>query len=117
MQINLQTIEQHAGEKLRRIESHSNAADRLIALRKFLKIETQRLRLRHRFGISGAQIVAARSLIVDLLIKRIARTALEQIYGTGPKPVSSPSWPLADMAVRSSHRSPTSTFFSPSGTA
>jgi [protein-PII] uridylyltransferase len=83
MQINLQTIEQHAGEKLRRIESHSNAADRLNALRKFLKIETQRLRLRHRFGISGAQIVAARSLIVDLLIKRIARTALEQIYGAG----------------------------------
>ncbi|MCI0661602.1 MAG: hypothetical protein L0220_11055, partial [Acidobacteria bacterium] len=78
MQINLATIEQHAGEKLRRIESQPSSAERLIALRKFLKIETQRLRLRHRFGIGGSQIVAARSLIVDLLIRRIARTAVEE---------------------------------------
>ncbi|MCI0389291.1 MAG: [protein-PII] uridylyltransferase [Acidobacteria bacterium] len=81
MQINLATIEQHAGEKLRRIESQPSSAERLIALRKFLKIETQRLRLRHRFGIGGSQIVAARSLIVDLLIRRIARTAVEEKLG------------------------------------
>jgi [protein-PII] uridylyltransferase len=81
MQINLETIEQHAGEKLRRIESQPSSAERLIALKKFLKIETQRLHLRHRFGISGSQIVAARSLIVDLLIRRLARTAFEERYG------------------------------------
>lgn len=85
MQINLATIEQHAGEKLRRIESQPSSAERLIALRKFLKIETQRLHLRHRFGIGGAQIVAARSLIVDLLIRRIARTAVEEKLGGGPQ--------------------------------
>lgn len=78
MQINLQTIEQHVGEKLRRIESQPEAADRLSALKKFLKIETQRLHLRHRFGIGGAQIVAARSLIVDMMIECIARTAYEE---------------------------------------
>src|ERR1051325_2188396 len=80
MQINLATIEQHAGEKLRRIENQPGSAERLVALKKFIKNETQRLRLRPRFGIAGEQIVAARSLIVDLLIKRIVRlAAIEQL--------------------------------------
>jgi [protein-PII] uridylyltransferase len=83
MQINLATIEQHAGEKLRRIENQPSSAERLVALKKFLKIETQRLHLRHRFGIGGSQIVAARSLIVDLLIQRIARAAVEERFGGG----------------------------------
>jgi [protein-PII] uridylyltransferase len=81
MQINLATIEHHASEKLRRIESQPSAAERLVALKKFLKIETQRLHLRHRFGVSGSEIVAARSLLVDLLIQRIARSAVEERLG------------------------------------
>src|SRR5215467_2255120 len=81
MQIDLFTIERHAGEKLRKIENQPNPAQRLVALKKFLKIETQRLSLRHRFGIGGGQIVQARSLIVDLLIERIARTAVEEKFG------------------------------------
>jgi [protein-PII] uridylyltransferase len=72
MQIDFQTIERHTGEKLRRIEKHSTVAERIAALKKFLKIETQRLHLRHRFGVGGAPVVAARSLIVDLLIQRMA---------------------------------------------
>jgi [protein-PII] uridylyltransferase len=79
--INLETIEQHVGEKLRRIEAQPEPADRLAALKKFLKIETQRLHLRHRNGIGGAQIVAARSLIVDLLVERIARIASMERFG------------------------------------
>lgn len=85
MQINFETIRQHAGEKLRRIEAQPTPAERLSALKKFLKIETQRLQLRHRFGISGSQIVAARSLIVDLVIQRIARTAAEELQHDGAK--------------------------------
>lgn len=81
MQINLTTIEQHATEKLRRIDKQPASVDRLSALKKFLKIETQRLHLRHRFGISGSQIVAARSLVVDLLIQKIARQAVEERLG------------------------------------
>jgi [protein-PII] uridylyltransferase len=84
MQIDLDTIQRHAGEKLRKIENQPNPAQRLVALKKFLKIETQRLSLRHRFGISGEQIVQARSLIVDLLIERISRTAVEEKFGAGP---------------------------------
>ncbi len=81
MQIDLITIKRHAGEKLRKIENQPNPAQRLVALKKFLKIESQRLSLRHRFGISGEQIVQARSLIADLLIERIAKTAVEEKSG------------------------------------
>ena len=80
MQINLATIERYANEKLRRIENQSDSAERLMALKKFLKTETQRLQLRHRFGIAGEQIVAARSLIVDLLIRRITCTAVDKRF-------------------------------------
>jgi [protein-PII] uridylyltransferase len=81
MQINLETIEQHVSEKLRRIEVLAGSADRLSLLKKLLKIESQRLHLRHRFGVTGMQIVAARTLIVDLLIDRIARTGFEEKFG------------------------------------
>jgi [protein-PII] uridylyltransferase len=82
MQIHLATIERYANEKLRRIENQSDSAERLTALKKFLKTETQRLHLRHRFGIAGGQVVAARSLIVDLLIRRITRTTVEKQFGS-----------------------------------
>ncbi|MBO0798832.1 MAG: bifunctional uridylyltransferase/uridylyl-removing protein, partial [Blastocatellia bacterium] len=49
----------------------------------------QRLHLRHRFGIGGSQIVAARSLIVDLLIQRIARAAVEERPGNQSNRASS----------------------------
>jgi [protein-PII] uridylyltransferase len=72
MQINFETIERHAGEKLRRIERHTTTEERLAALKKFIKTETQRLYMQHRFGLSGELIASARSLIVDLLIQRLA---------------------------------------------
>ncbi len=73
MQIDFETIEKHAGEKLRRIERHASTEERLVALKKFIKTETQRLQMRHRFGLSGELITSARSLIVDLLIQRLAQ--------------------------------------------
>lgn len=89
MQINLMTIEQHAGEKLRRIERAETASERLEGLRKFLKIESERLRLRHRFGLGGMEIVRARSLIVDLLISSSAEAASsEGQAGGGEKELS-----------------------------
>lgn len=71
MQINLATIERQADERLRGLERTPGHADRVDALRRFLKTETHRLQLRHRFGVSGADIVRARSLIIDLVIQRI----------------------------------------------
>lgn len=81
MQINFETIRRHAGEKLRRIDCQANSTERIAALKKFLKIETQRLHLRHRFGSKGTQIVAARSLIVDLLVQRVSQAAVEDRMG------------------------------------
>ncbi len=78
MQINLETIKRHADERLLRIERQPSASERLAALKKFLKIETQRLHLRHRFGLSGSQIVAARSLIVDLVVQQLAQAAVAE---------------------------------------
>jgi [protein-PII] uridylyltransferase len=84
MLIDFETIERHTGEKLRRIEKHAGSADRIAALKKFLKIETQRLHLRHRFGVGGAPVVAARSLIVDLVIQRMAGlVGAEKGFGEG----------------------------------
>lgn len=77
MQINLTTIEQHVEDKLHRIEKVENPAERLSSYRKFLKIETQRLHLRHRFGVGGREIVGVRSLIVDLMIRRMVRSVIE----------------------------------------
>ena len=83
MQIDLRTIRDHADEKLRRIESQRGPAERLAALKKFLKIEAQRLQLRHRFGIGGGQIVKARSLIVDMVIERAAEAAAKGLSDAG----------------------------------
>ncbi|MFN0124408.1 MAG: DUF294 nucleotidyltransferase-like domain-containing protein, partial [Blastocatellia bacterium] len=81
MQIDLETIQHHVGEKLRRIETHEDEAERLAALKKFLRIETQRLHLRHRFGIGGTPITRARSLMVDVLIRQLARDAAAKCGG------------------------------------
>lgn len=76
MQINPSAIEKRVREKLQNIGYQSSSAAGLIALQKLLKTEMQRLYLRHRFGIPGSQIVAARSVVVDLLIQQLARTGL-----------------------------------------
>lgn len=78
MQINFEAIEKHAGEKLRRIERHASTEERLAALKKFIRTESQRLYMRHRFGLSGELIASARSLIVDLLIQRLAQEVCEK---------------------------------------
>ena len=41
----------------------------LAAGRTFLKLETERLRIRHRLGAGGGEVTAARSYAVDLLVR------------------------------------------------
>ena len=81
MEINLARIENHIDYKLRQAEGGENREKRLGAIRKFVGIETNRLHLRHRHGIDGPQIVAARSLIVDRLIQHLAETAVKESAG------------------------------------
>lgn len=85
MKINLAKIERHVDLKLQRVAQVGQAdglAGRLGAIRKFMGIETNRLHLRHRHGIDGPQIVAARSLIVDRLIQHLAETAIRENVGS-----------------------------------
>jgi [protein-PII] uridylyltransferase len=72
MQINLATIERQAAERLRELESAPSHEERVEAIKRFLRTETHRLQLRHRFGIGGADVVRARSLIIDLVVQKIA---------------------------------------------
>ncbi len=74
MEINLAKIENHIDYKLRLAAGGENREERLGAIRRFVGIENNRLHLRHRHGIDGPQIVAARSLIVDRLIQHLAET-------------------------------------------
>ena len=84
MEINLAKIENHIDYKLRLAEEGENREERLGAIRRFVGIENNRLHLRHRHGIDGPQIVAARSLIVDRLIQHLAETVLRENPGIEP---------------------------------
>jgi len=78
MEINLARIGDHIEYKLRLAEEGESREQRLGAIRRFVGIETNRLHLRHRHGIDGPQIVAARSLIVDRLIQHLAETVVRE---------------------------------------
>jgi len=47
-------------------------------LRRYLRLETERLRMRHRLGLGGAEIATARSYQVDLIVTRACRQAAEE---------------------------------------
>lgn len=87
MQIDLEKILVHANEKLTVTDS---GADPVEAFKRFLKIETERLRRRHRFGLGGGEIASVRSYIVDLVVCRACQLAAE-IAASGPE--------LSDCAV------------------
>ncbi len=72
MRIDHQRIDSHADERLDVRVGH---AERLEAFRGFLKLETRRLRTRHRFGLGGVEIAAGRAYLVDLVVKRAFQTA------------------------------------------
>ncbi|HWC77881.1 MAG TPA: [protein-PII] uridylyltransferase, partial [Blastocatellia bacterium] len=72
MQIDLEKILVHANEKLADI---GDASEQVDAFRRFLKIETERLKIRHRFGLGGGEIVSGRSYMVDLIVCRACQLA------------------------------------------
>lgn len=54
-------------------------AQGVAAFRRLLKIETERLRIRHRFGRSGRDVAAARSDLVDVVVGRACRMAAAEL--------------------------------------
>jgi [protein-PII] uridylyltransferase len=75
MRINLEKILVHANEKLAVISAATEREEQVEAFKRFLKIETERLRIRHRFGLGGIEIARGRSYLVDMVICRACQLA------------------------------------------
>ncbi len=75
MQINFEKILSHANARLALADAVPRREDQLEAFKGFLKIETERLRIRHRFGLGGGEIARGRSYLVDLVLGRACQVA------------------------------------------
>ena len=71
--LNQERILDHANERLPAPETLSGRAGQIEAFKRFLKIETERLRIRHRLGMGGGDIAEGRSYVVDLVICKVCQ--------------------------------------------
>ena len=60
------------------LSGQGGAQEFLESLRRYVRLETERLRMRHRLGLGGAEIATARSSQVDLVVTRVCRAAAEE---------------------------------------
>jgi [protein-PII] uridylyltransferase len=67
----------HASERLAAPEG--SRSEQIEAFKRFLKIETERLRIRHRLGMGGGDIAGGRSYLVDLVICRSCQIAASDL--------------------------------------
>lgn len=75
MQINRDSIQVHARERLDAPALAENPGGQVEAFKRFLKLETDRLRMRHRFGLGGSEIATGRSYQVDMVVTRVCQLA------------------------------------------
>jgi [protein-PII] uridylyltransferase len=75
MEINRETIEVHAQERLDGTAMGADRGAQIEAFKRFLKLETERLRMRHRFGLGGTEIATGRSYQIDLVVTRVCQAA------------------------------------------
>jgi [protein-PII] uridylyltransferase len=83
-------IQKHARERLHFTEAASRA-DRLVACKTFLRLESAMIRMRHDGGESGLKVAQARSAMVDVLLAHLFNFALgsyERSHGALPSAVS-----------------------------
>lgn len=79
MQINLEKLITEANDKLAVSGPAAERSQQIEAFKKFLKVETERIRIRHRFGLGGLEIAGGRSYLVDLVVCRICQQAASEI--------------------------------------
>lgn len=79
MQIDLERLLTEANDKLAGGGLGSERAEQVEAFRKFLKLEMERLRIRHRFGLGGLEIAGGRSYVVDLVVCRACNQAASEL--------------------------------------
>lgn len=72
-----EAIRAHAQERLERAGAAGEHARRVELFKRFLKLETDRLRMRHRMGLGGLDVAATRSYQIDQLVIRAAQIAAE----------------------------------------
>ncbi len=82
MKLEPQKILDRAEERLRELPQ-STGEETLKLLRGFLRMESHRLRMLHRYGVGGLEVAHARSGVLDALIMHIYRLALERYQGNG----------------------------------
>jgi [protein-PII] uridylyltransferase len=78
MEINRDRIQVHARERLEGAALGADPKGQVEAFKRFLKLETERLRMRHRFGLGGIEIATGRTYQVDLVVTRACQLAAEE---------------------------------------
>ncbi|HXY42100.1 MAG TPA: [protein-PII] uridylyltransferase [Vicinamibacteria bacterium] len=76
MTLDRQTIHAHAEDRLQEASAAEHGR-RVSAFRRFLKLETDRLRMRQRMGLGGREVAAARAYQVDEVVTRACRLAAD----------------------------------------
>ena len=61
------------------IDAGAGRDEQLDAFKRFLKLETERLRLRHRMGLGGLEIASGRSHLADLVVSRACQIAADSL--------------------------------------
>ena len=79
MQVNLEQILAHANEKLSLQATDADGSDQVELFKRFLRVETERLKMRHRFGLGGIEIARGRTYLVDLVLRRACQLAAQEI--------------------------------------
>src|SRR5262245_34201690 len=79
MRTDRDSIRTHAEERLERAARTEEHTHRVDVFRRFLKLETERLRMRHRFGLGGTEIAATRTYQVDQIVIRVCQLAASSV--------------------------------------
>ena len=80
MKVDLQQILERAEQRLGGL-SGASAEESLRLMRGFLKMESHRLRMLHRYGLTGWEVASSRAQVVDAIIIHAFRMALTRYEG------------------------------------
>ena len=75
MSMHREKVLTHAGTRLTRMKGLSDPAEIAQELRRFLKVENERLRIAHRSGADGSWVAQARSFVLDIVVDHAFRAA------------------------------------------
>ncbi|HXR04094.1 MAG TPA: DUF294 nucleotidyltransferase-like domain-containing protein, partial [Verrucomicrobiae bacterium] len=90
----LKKIEAEAAERLP-LPPNADPAEKLARYKGFLKVETHRLKLQHRAGVSGREVCEGRAAMLDALLRHLWETAKASLSAQAQKEFP----PLALVAI------------------